>query len=233
MFQFSFIRRRFTKLLIALLFSGAYATYALAQSDEAVVKAALIYNFAKFVEWPEIRVIDIDRELDTPSSSTVQSDNGANSSGPSSENSDKGAEADSEAGPLIQADPLPYFNICVDADPGVVATIQSLGSKTVMERQIKVVGRADVIDLGACDIFYFEQADVLNFEDVLVEISDLPILTIGDGETFARDGGMISLIRDDNRIVFEINLNAAREAGLSLSSKLLTLARKVYDDPEE
>ena len=101
-----------------------------------------------------------------------------------------------------------------------------------MERQIRVVGRADIIDLGACEIFYFEQADVLNFEDLFLEIADLPILTIGDGEAFAKNGGMISLIRYDNRMGFEINLSAARGAGLSLSSKLLALARKVYDEPE-
>ena len=48
-----------------------------------------------------------------------------------------------------------------------------------------------------------------------------------DSRDFLRQGGMISLNARGGRIRFEINLAAAREAGLTLSSHLLRLADAV------
>jgi len=52
-------------------------------------------------------------------------------------------------------------------------------------------------------------------------------LTVGEGETFVREGGMIAFILENRRVRFDINRSAAEEAGLVLSSKLLSVARAV------
>jgi hypothetical protein len=44
-------------------------------------------------------------------------------------------------------------------------------------------------------------------------------------EGFAAQGGTINLIKKQNKIRFEINLDAARSARLMINSKLLGLAR--------
>jgi hypothetical protein len=54
------------------------------------------------------------------------------------------------------------------------------------------------------------------------------ILTIGDTKGFGESGVMINFLTKENKVRFEINLAAARRAGLKISSKLLSLATIVY-----
>jgi hypothetical protein len=53
------------------------------------------------------------------------------------------------------------------------------------------------------------------------------VLTVGEGETFARQGGMIAFVIDNRRVRFDVNQAAAERAGLKISSKLLSVARDV------
>jgi hypothetical protein len=53
------------------------------------------------------------------------------------------------------------------------------------------------------------------------------ILTVGETEMFTRQGGIINFITVDNKVRYEINLDAARRADLDISSKLLRLAKIV------
>ena len=53
------------------------------------------------------------------------------------------------------------------------------------------------------------------------------MLTVGESEHFVQDGGMIGFLLEENKIRFEINLEAAEHAKLKLSSRLLALAKRV------
>lgn len=53
------------------------------------------------------------------------------------------------------------------------------------------------------------------------------VLTVGDGENFIREGGMIGFLIDDRRVRFVINQAAADKAALKLSSRLLSVAKSV------
>lgn len=53
------------------------------------------------------------------------------------------------------------------------------------------------------------------------------VLTVGEGDGFLRDGGMVALVVDNRRVRFDINQAAATNAGLSLSARLLNVARTV------
>ena len=53
------------------------------------------------------------------------------------------------------------------------------------------------------------------------------ILTVGEGEGFTHDGGMISFVLEHRRVRFKINQTAAERAGLKLSSRLLSVAKSV------
>ncbi len=55
------------------------------------------------------------------------------------------------------------------------------------------------------------------------------VLTVGEGDLFVRDGGMIGFVIDNRRVRFAINQSAAEAAGLKISSKLLSVARAVKD----
>lgn len=53
------------------------------------------------------------------------------------------------------------------------------------------------------------------------------VLTVGEGDRFLREGGMIAMVIDNRKVRFDINQAATTNAGLSLSSRLLEVARSV------
>lgn len=55
------------------------------------------------------------------------------------------------------------------------------------------------------------------------------VLTVGEGESFEREGGMIAFIIENRRVRFDVNQAAAGRAGLKISSKLLSVAREVQN----
>lgn len=60
--------------------------------------------------------------------------------------------------------------------------------------------------------------------DVLAGLGTNPVLTIGDSADFAVQGGIMGLGIKNNRVTFEINLQAARSSMLDISASLLQLA---------
>lgn len=86
-----------------------------------------------------------------------------------------------------------------------------------------------LLDLGAlhkCRVAVFHNADV---EPMLRALQSMPaghgILTIADEMTFASPEIMITLSQQDGRIVFGVSASAASKAGLTVSSRLLRLAK--------
>jgi hypothetical protein len=62
-------------------------------------------------------------------------------------------------------------------------------------------------------------------------VANLPVLTVGDGDTFLDDGGVIQLRTLDRRVRFDISMSAAQHSRLRLSSQLLRLALEVRGGP--
>jgi len=61
----------------------------------------------------------------------------------------------------------------------------------------------------------------------LKALPHIGLLTIGVGEEFARQGGVIALVMDGNRVKFDINIAAAERDSLKVDPTLLGLARVV------
>jgi hypothetical protein len=55
------------------------------------------------------------------------------------------------------------------------------------------------------------------------------VLTIADSESFGHLGIMINFYIEENKVRFEINLDAVRRTGLKITSKLLRLARVIQE----
>jgi YfiR/HmsC-like len=53
------------------------------------------------------------------------------------------------------------------------------------------------------------------------------VLTIGEGEDFIREGGMVAFQLENRKVRFGISKTKAENAGLKLSSKLLNVAKSV------
>jgi hypothetical protein len=78
-----------------------------------------------------------------------------------------------------------------------------------------------------CQILYVSSSEMPHLSDAIQMLKGVPVLTIGETPGFARNGGIINLILEDNKVRFEVNVVAAKEADLNISSRLLALARIV------
>ena len=73
----------------------------------------------------------------------------------------------------------------------------------------------------------FIAEDVRELRKNLAALDKSPILTVGDQPDFLKRGGMIQFVLEGNKVRFEVNLTAAKKAGLTLSSELLKVATAV------
>jgi hypothetical protein len=79
-------------------------------------------------------------------------------------------------------------------------------------------------DLENCQLLFVPGRVRSGRHPLLASAESLPILTVGDYPTFMDDGGIVQLRMVDGRVRFDINLVAARHAGIQVSSQLLRLA---------
>ena len=82
-------------------------------------------------------------------------------------------------------------------------------------------------DVQPCDVVFVTAADAPTLQALQRATAARPILTISDRAGFIDRGGMIEMKLVNGRTRFDINLAAARAAGLTLSSQLLQLADRV------
>ncbi|MCU1268778.1 MAG: hypothetical protein JWN74_72 [Acidobacteriaceae bacterium] len=78
-----------------------------------------------------------------------------------------------------------------------------------------------------CQILYVSSSEMPHVSEAIQALKGAPVLTIGETPGFARSGGIINLILEDNKVRFEVNVQAAKDADLNISSRLLALARIV------
>jgi len=83
----------------------------------------------------------------------------------------------------------------------------------------------DLKDLRDCKILFVSASEKAHIDEIVQVVKGLPILTVGETPGFAERGGMIRFTLEDNRVRFEVNVDAAHEADLNISSRLLTLAK--------
>ena len=146
------------------------------------LKAAFLYNFAQFVDWPP----------------------------------EAFAAADS---PIV---------IGVLGEDPFGATLDELVSESPINgRRIVVRRYARVEEIDICHLLFVNVRNAARLKAAIGALNNRATLTVGDGDVFLDQGGMIQFVTRDNRINLRINLQAAMAAGLTLSSKLLRPAQIV------
>ena len=83
----------------------------------------------------------------------------------------------------------------------------------------------DLKDLRDCKILFVSTSEKAHADEIIQLVKWLPILTVGETPGFAERGGVIRFTVEDNRVRFEVNVDAAHQADLNISSRLLTLAK--------
>ena len=88
-----------------------------------------------------------------------------------------------------------------------------------------------VAELKDCQILFVSSSEITHLSEAIQIVRGIPVLTIGESPGFAKRGGIINLVLEDNKVRFEVNVDAAKQADLNISSRLLALAKIVQDAP--
>lgn len=167
-------RRCLAGAATAIALAGAAAAD---EVPEYRIKAAFVYNFIVFTEWP------------------------------------------AEVGPTL--------NLCVHGADPFGKEIDGLQGKAAAGRTIAVQRRAAGEPLRGCQAVFFSAASVEAAPRLVDALRTAPVLTIADSPGALRQGIALNMRLAQDRVAFEVNLTAARAAGVTLSSKLLRLATEV------
>jgi hypothetical protein len=126
--------------------------------------------------------------------------------------------------------PVPHentFRLCVIGENPFGESLDSLIGKPVHNGILVVEQHSSPENIHDCQLVFISYSLQSRLDMMLAELADRPILTVSDIDAFSDAGGMIELRLADNKVRFEINASAADRAGLTISSKLLSLATRV------
>jgi len=107
-----------------------------------------------------------------------------------------------------------------------------LNGKVIDGRPVRVLHFKEAQEIQGCQVLFIGIADKKFISATLANLKGTPVLTVGESEHFVQDGGMIGFFLEDNKVRFEINLNAAEHANLKISARLLALAKTVIGGPK-
>jgi len=114
-------------------------------------------------------------------------------------------------------------------DPLEEALERAARGKTVNGHPVEVLRVADSRELSRCHVLYVGRSEAGHLQGVLDRIRGGTVLTVGELERFAEDGGVMGLRLEQNMIRFEVNVDAAERAHLSISSKILKLGTVIRE----
>ncbi len=114
----------------------------------------------------------------------------------------------------------------IGADP-FGSSIEIIKGKIVGKRRITVLRSQNLQTLKHCHALFISRSESRQVEWIARNASSLNILTFGDTAGFASRGIIVNFFLQDNKLRFEINIDAARRAGLAISSQVLKLGRIV------
>jgi hypothetical protein len=167
-------------VLVTAARAGAQAEFAPPAPTEYEVKAAFLYNFARFVEWPP------------------------------------------EA---LRAEP--FVIAILGRDPFGPVLDETVSGKTVAGRPIQVKRASRVDEVRDAQIVFVSNSENKDLAAILKALDKPGLLTVGDVDGFAEQGGAINFTVQSRRVRFEINPTQAEQAHLKMSSQLLKLATLV------
>lgn len=165
-----------------VLLAATPSTAHLRTASEYEVKAAYLYNLAKFVEWP-VEALPAGRDA---------------------------------------------IVICMVSGENFADTLEAVvAQKTAQGRALRVRRLEDGGSAEGCQMVFFTDTGGGRIPRLLAQLGQAPVLTVGESQGFAEQGGMINFYLENNKVRFEANAVAAAAAGLKVSSRLLSLARIV------
>jgi hypothetical protein len=108
------------------------------------------------------------------------------------------------------------------SDLDEVARGESVNGRPLLVKRVQTVQ-----DAAACQILFIPESEQANLDGILAALTRSNTLTVSDLDGAAHRGAMIRLVTDHDKVRMRINVDSARAAGLTISSKLLRAAEIV------
>ena len=208
-----------TKAIMLLLFFCAVGILYAAEADSAPskeyqVKAAFIYNFIKFVDWPQVADSESDEKAkDSTKPITI------------------GIIGENPFGNAFEA-------ITKKKIQNKKVVIKHFGGFTKNSTRYKEGGQTrykykDADALKACQVIFVSSSETEYHKEIIDTVKDNCVLTIGETKDFLQSGGIVGFVTEEKKVKFGINLIAAENAQLKIRSKLLRLAKRVIKKEKE
>lgn len=122
------------------------------------------------------------------------------------------------------------FHICLLDDGLTTDAFSKLENKQIFKRPILVSSfrRSDMVNLN-CSVLYISPSKIAFMDDIIGNLKNRPLLTIGESKRFSERGGMIAMEINQGKIKFFINKAQLDKAGLKASASLLQLSTIVNE----
>ena len=172
------------------------------QAGEYQIKAVYLYNFLRFVEWPES---DDDEEEGSGGSGKI------------------GGDKPVIIG-IVGKDPFGK------SFKEVEGKRVSAGKRLLEVKRFGRYRKKR--DMSGCDLLFVCESERKYFPEILRPLKEKPVLTVGEWSGFLEAGGMINLVKVKNRIRWEINRTPVKKAQLKASAQLLRNATRVVEIPK-
>jgi hypothetical protein len=126
------------------------------------------------------------------------------------------------------SNPQSPIELCIlGRDPFGSFLTSTVLNQTVNGRSVRILHPQNQETVRGCHILYISSSERKTAVQIFSTLKGASVLTVGEMAQFATHGGMIQFALEDQQVRFDINLDAASQAGLKISSKLLVLAQIV------
>jgi hypothetical protein len=172
---------------------------------EHKIKAAFLYNFINFVDWPEDKIADNNKPITI---GVIGSRDFLKALEPIKQKKVRGRKI-----------AVSYF-----PDYDKLKKPPKAGDPQWSKK---------IETLKTCHILFLCVGDFGPIESsgrIIRALKGSPVLTVGETEGFLESSGIINFLVEDERVRFEINNTTARQAKLKIRSKLLRLAKRVVGE---
>jgi hypothetical protein len=115
--------------------------------------------------------------------------------------------------------------IGVMGSPELAAAMGRLAAQKSTGRPLQIRTVKTPAEGLACQVLFLGQLPKALLQETVAAAKGYPVLTISEHDQALQLGAVIQLVEIDGRILFEVSLNAMRDSRLTISAKLLKLAK--------
>jgi hypothetical protein len=116
-------------------------------------------------------------------------------------------------------------DICVLGHNPFGAALTNMQNTVVAGKRLTTKVCEEPREANNCHILFISASEKDRLGSILEEMKHSHVLTVGDMKGFARAGGVVQFVIEEDKVRFMINIDAADRAKLKISSKLLRLSR--------